>query len=57
MVGLTTVSFFKGRYWCGNICPHGSLFDSLLYPITNNKKIPSFFKSKALGIIFFIFFL
>jgi NAD(P)H-flavin reductase/ferredoxin-like protein FixX len=56
MVGLTTVSFFKGRYWCGNICPHGSLFDSLLYPITNNKKIPSFFKSKALGIIFFGYF-
>lgn len=56
MVGLTTVSFFKGRYWCGNICPHGSLFDSLLYPITNNKKIPTFFKSKALGIIFFGYF-
>lgn len=56
MLGLTTVSFFKGRYWCGNICPHGSLFDSLLYPITNNKKIPSFLKSKVLGIIFFGFF-
>ncbi len=56
MIGLTGVSFFKGRYWCGNICPHGSLFDSLLYPITNNKKIPSFLKSKALGIIFFGYF-
>ncbi len=56
MIGLTSVSFFKGRYWCGNICPHGSLFDSFLYPITNNKKIPSFLKSKILGIAFFTFF-
>src|SRR6056297_1494912 len=56
IAGLSLTSFLKGRYWCGNICPHGSLFDSLLYPITNNKKIPVFFKSKALGIIFFGFF-
>jgi NAD(P)H-flavin reductase/NAD-dependent dihydropyrimidine dehydrogenase PreA subunit len=56
MLGLTSVSLFKGRYWCGNICPHGSMFDSLLYPITANRKIPKFFKSKILGIGFFIFF-
>lgn len=57
MIGLTAVSFFKGRYWCGNICPHGSLFDSLLYPISKNKKIPSLLKSKAFGLIFlFAFF-
>lgn len=56
MVGLMAVSFFKGRYWCGNICPHGSMFDSLLYPITGNKKIPKFFKSKILGLGFFALF-
>ena len=27
MIGLLLFSFFKGRYWCGNICAHGSLFD------------------------------
>lgn len=56
MAGLVATSFFKGRYWCGNICPHGSLFDSLL-PISNNKKIPQFFKSKAFITGFLVFFM
>lgn len=56
MVGLTITSFFKGRYWCGNICPHGSLFDSLL-PISKNKKIPDFLKSRTLIVGFMLFFM
>ncbi len=56
MVGLTITSFFKGRYWCGNICPHGSLFDSLL-PLSKNKKIPVFLKSKAFIVGFMVFFM
>lgn len=57
MATLTLLSFFKGRYWCGNFCPHGSLFDSLLGPISRNKKIPKFFQSKVFGILFFAFFI
>lgn len=57
MIGLTLYSFFKGRYWCGNICAHGSLYDSVLIKLTRNSKIPKFFRSKALGILFFIFFM
>lgn len=57
MVTLTVLSFFKGKYWCGNFCPHGSLFDSLLHPISRNNKIPKFFKSKVLGYLFFTFFI
>lgn len=57
MAGLTITSFFTGRYWCGNICPHGSLFDRLLLPISPNKKIPDFLKSKVMIIGFFIFFM
>lgn len=56
MIGLILYSFFKGRYWCGNICAHGSLFDSLIMPISRNKKIPEFFKSKILGGVFFALF-
>lgn len=56
MVGLTITSFFKGRYWCGNICPHGSLFDSLL-PLSKNKKIPEFLKSKTAIVGFMLFFM
>jgi ferredoxin-type protein NapH len=39
MVALTISSFFTGRYWCGNICPHGSLFDVVLMPTILNIKI------------------
>ena len=44
MAGLMTTSFFSGRYWCSNICPHGSLFDTLLLSISRNSKIPEFLK-------------
>lgn len=56
MFGLTLTAFFKGRFWCGNICPHGSLFDSLVYPLTSNRRMPSFIKSKWFGWAFFAFF-
>jgi len=57
MAGLMTTSFFSGRYWCGNICPHGSLFDTLLLSISRNSKIPEFLKSKYFILGFFVFFM
>lgn len=57
MAGLTITSFFTGRYWCGNFCPHGSLFDKLLLPVSKLKKIPNFLRSKPMVIGFFLFFM
>ena len=57
MGGLTATSFFRGRYWCGNVCPHGSLYDVVLQPLSQNRKIPSFLKSKAMIVGFFAFFM
>ena len=57
MLGLTALAFFNGKVWCGKICPHGSLFDSLLMPISRNASIPGFFKSKWFAGAFFIFFM
>ena len=56
IIGLLLFSFFKGRYWCGNVCAHGSLFDSLLLPFSRNGKIPNFFKWKTVSILFFSWF-
>ena len=56
MAGLAISGFFNGRFWCGNICPHGSLFDRVFAPISQNKKIPKFIKSKAMILGFLIFF-
>ena len=57
MAGLLITSFFSGRYWCGNFCPHGSLFDSIISPISRNKKIPRLFKSKIFIGSFLLFFI
>ena len=57
MIGLTISGFLNGRFWCGKICPHGSLFDKVFLPISQNKKIPRFLKSKPMTIGFFIFFM
>lgn len=57
MIGLIATSFFSGRYWCGNICPHGSFFDNIIMPISRNKRIPDFMKSKYMILGFFAFFM
>ncbi|MCP4756548.1 MAG: 4Fe-4S binding protein, partial [Proteobacteria bacterium] len=46
MLGLTVLAFFNGKYWCGNICPHGSLFDHLIMPLSRNKGIPRVLKNR-----------
>ena len=56
MASLLTTAFFNGRFWCGNVCPHGSLFDRVIHPISRNGKIPALFKSKVFIVLFFAFF-
>ena len=60
MTALLVLGFFKGKFWCGNLCPHGSLFDYILIPYSPNKKIPKFLKSKVtiyLALTWFMFML
>lgn len=57
MAGLTITALFQGRYWCGNICPHGSLFDIIILPVSRNVKIPAFLKSRYFILGFFAFFM
>jgi len=56
IIALTTMAFFKGRYWCGNFCPHGSFFDQVMMPISRNKFIPDILKTKPVIIFAFAFF-
>lgn len=57
MAGLTVTALFNGRYWCGNVCPHGSLFDVVLMPLSQNKKLPRWISSKTFIMAFFVFFM
>ncbi len=56
MVTLTTLALFKGRYWCGNVCSHGSLFDVILMPFSRNGQIPRLLRSRVVAWLFFAFF-
>lgn len=47
MVGPVVVAFFRGRFWCGNVCPRGSFFDTLVAKIARAKSPPAFLRSYA----------
>ena len=40
---LIIIAPFRGRWFCGNLCPRGSFVDFWLGPISRKVKIPSFF--------------
>jgi len=56
IAALIAVSFFKGRYWCGNFCPHGSLYDRIVLPLSRNRFVPGFLKSRPVVAAAFIYF-
>lgn len=50
MLAPVVVSFFRGRYWCGNFCPRGSFYDNVLAKFSPKKKIPAFFRTNTFRI-------
>lgn len=57
MIAPVVVSMRKGRWWCGNACPRGNMFDRLLSRYSPHKPIPAFLRSRGWRIFmqFFIF--
>lgn len=47
---LLIISPFKGRWFCGNLCPRGSFNDFWLSKFSRKKQIPNLFKSLAIRI-------
>lgn len=47
-------SLFNGRYACGNLCPRGSFYDRLMAPISPNRPIPQWLRSKILRWALFV---
>jgi polyferredoxin len=51
---LMVIAPFRGRWFCGNLCPRGSFVDFWLAPLSRKLKIPPKFRSMWLRIpIFF----
>lgn len=55
MIAPIIVSVFKGRFWCGNLCPRGSFYDNVVSKFSNNKKVPKFLKSNLFRAFMVIF--
>lgn len=55
MVAPILVSIFKGRFWCGNLCPRGNFYDNIITKFSNNRKVPKFLKSYFFRTIMLIF--
>lgn len=45
MIIIAGTGLFRGRFFCGHLCPHGSLFDRFMLPLSLNRKFPSFLTS------------
>ena len=40
IVFFLSLSFFKGRYWCANLCPRGSFLDIVMSKHSPKKPLP-----------------
>lgn len=45
MIAPIIVSIFRGRYWCGNLCPRGNFYDNVVSKFSKNRPVPKFLKS------------
>ena len=45
MIAPVIVAIFKGRFWCGNLCPRGNFYDRVVSKFSNKRKPPKFLKS------------
>jgi len=47
MTAPVAVAFYRGRYWCGNFCPRGSLFDQVISKVSLKRPIPGWMRTNA----------
>jgi len=45
MVALLILSLFRGRYWCGNLCPRGAFLDLIVSRVSPGRQFPGWARS------------
>lgn len=55
MVAPVVVSLFRGRFWCGNLCPRGNFYDNVVSKFSNKRPVPKFLKSTGFRIFMVVF--
>ncbi|MFC1675220.1 4Fe-4S binding protein [Candidatus Omnitrophota bacterium] len=57
MAFFIVLSFFKGRYWCWNLCPRGAFLDIALSKVSAKKPLPKVFTKKWFRWSIFVLFI
>ncbi len=55
MLAPVVVAAFRGRFWCGNLCPRGSFYDNVVAKFSNHKKVPKVLKSRGFRAVVLVF--
>lgn len=55
MAFFLTLSFFRGRYWCWNLCPRGAFLDIVVSKFSLYRPLPKIFTGKGLRWFLMIF--
>lgn len=57
MIAPVAFAIYKGRWWCGNACPRGNMYDRLLAKYSPHRPIPKFVRTFGfrLFMVMFIF--
>lgn len=48
-------AFARGRYWCGNWCPRGSFYDTVMSRLSPQRKIPALFRRTWFRVLMVVF--
>ncbi len=55
MIGPVLTSIWHGRYWCGHVCPRGSMYDRLLSKYSPHRPIPKFVRTFGFRLFMVVF--
>jgi len=55
MIAPIIVALFRGRFWCGNLCPRGSFYDNVLSKMSKKKAVPKILKSIYFRLLVVVF--
>ncbi|MFA5410863.1 MAG: 4Fe-4S binding protein [Candidatus Omnitrophota bacterium] len=57
MAVFLTLAFFRGRYWCWNLCPRGAFLDMVMSRVSLKKPLPGTFLKEWFRWLVFILFI
>lgn len=55
MIAPVAFAVRKGRWWCGNACPRGNLYDKMLTKYSPHRPIPAFVRTRGFRIFMVLF--